>query len=63
MSRRYDMSRRGAEAAATRERILDAAHRLLGRMDAGGLSLEEVARTAGVSRATLYKRVGSRRAP
>jgi AcrR family transcriptional regulator len=62
MGRHYDMSRRGAAAAETRAAIIAAAHRLLDREEATGLTLQEVAAEAGVSRATLYKSVGSRRA-
>lgn len=61
MARRYDMRARSRAAAATRTRIIEAAHRLLGRPDGGVLALHEVAAEAGVSRATIYQSVGVRR--
>lgn len=61
MTRSYDMSTRSRGAWATRLRIIEAAHRLLGRPDGGSLSLQEVADEAGISRATIYNRVGTRR--
>jgi AcrR family transcriptional regulator len=60
MSRSYDMTKRARSASANRQGILDAAHELLGRSDGGTLTLQEVAEAAGVSRATIYNRVGSR---
>jgi AcrR family transcriptional regulator len=62
MPRRYDMTTRGRAAAGTRREILEAAHRLLNQRDATALTLQEVAAAAGVSRAAIYKSVGSRRA-
>lgn len=59
MGRSYDMRQRSQTAAETRAGIIAAAHRLLGRRD-GTLTLQEVAAAAGVSRATVYKSVGSR---
>jgi AcrR family transcriptional regulator len=61
MVRRYDMQRRGRAAADTHARIIDAAHGLLNQRDGSALTLQEVADAAGVSRATVYKSVGSRR--
>lgn len=61
MARRYDMRRRGSEAADTRARIIAAAHRLLNQQDGTALTLQEVADAAGVSRATVYNSVGARR--
>lgn len=60
MTRSYDMTMRDRSAKATRRNIIDAAHRLLGRPDGGSLTLQEVADEAGVSRATIYNRIGSR---
>ena len=60
MSRRYDMSGRDLSAAKTWANIVDAAHRLLNQPEGPSLSLLEIAAAAGVSRATIYKRVGSR---
>lgn len=54
------MAARAATAAATRARILEAAHRLLARPDGGTLALHEVAEAAGVTRATIYQSVGGR---
>jgi len=59
MRRSYDMRQRNQTAADTRAGIIAAAHRLLGQRD-GTLALQEVAAAAGVSRATVYKSVGSR---
>lgn len=61
MPRSYDMRKRGRAAADTHARIIEAAHRLLNQRDGGALALQEVADAAGVSRATIYKSVGSRR--
>lgn len=46
---------------AAEARLLEAAARLLAR-DGPGFSMEELAREAGVSRATLYRRIPSREA-
>lgn len=54
------MQRRGAASARTRSAILDAAHRLLNRPAGSGLTLEEVAAEAGVTRPTVYNQFGSR---
>ena len=54
------MRTRARAAAATRAGILEAAHRLLNQRDSTTLTLQEVAAAAGVSRATIYKSVGSR---
>jgi AcrR family transcriptional regulator len=55
------MRSRSRTAAATWSRIVHAAHRLLNRRDATTLTLHQVAQAARVSRATIYKSVGSRR--
>ncbi len=62
MTRPYDMTTRGRAAAATRQAMVEAAHRLLNQPNATALTLQEVAATAGVSRTAIYKSVGSRRA-
>ncbi len=54
------MRRRSADAAATRLEIIAAAHRLLNDPKGGTLALDEVARAAGITRATLYNHFGSR---
>ena len=58
--RRYDMSQRSRHAAATRAEILAAAHGLLDDRELGGMTVDDVARAAGVSRATVYNQFGSR---
>ena len=60
MGRSYDMRTRARAAAGTRAAIVDAAHRLLNRRGSTALTLQEVAAAAAVSRATIYKRIGSR---
>jgi AcrR family transcriptional regulator len=62
VTRRYDLRRRAEQAAATRASIIAAAHALLDNLEAPQLTLDEVARAAGVSRATVYNQFGSRRA-
>ena len=61
-SRRYVSPKRDAAAARTRQRLLRAAAKLL-RSPQGlrALSLDSVARTARVSRLTVYNQFGSRR--
>jgi AcrR family transcriptional regulator len=56
------MRLRRITAAQTRTAILDAVHALLAAPDAGRLTLDEVARKAGVTRATVYNQFGSRQA-
>lgn len=56
------MSLRATHAAATRVDIIAAAHRLLDEPRGSALSLDEVARAAGVTRVTLYNHFGSRSA-
>lgn len=52
--------RRPRDPEATREAILDAAHRLLARSGQGAVSLSEVARLAGVNRGTAYQHFDTR---
>jgi AcrR family transcriptional regulator len=61
-SRSYVSPKRDAAAARTRERLLRAAAKLL-RSPQGlaAMSLDSVARAAGVSRLTVYNQFGSRR--
>jgi AcrR family transcriptional regulator len=49
-----------ADAARNRRKILEAAARIYAFEGAEGLSLDEVARTAGVGVGTVYRRFGSR---
>jgi AcrR family transcriptional regulator len=58
--RRYEQRVRAEASAATRQRILDAARATLDRGPLGALKVDEVARTAGVSRSTVYLLYGSR---
>jgi AcrR family transcriptional regulator len=55
MTRPYRSDLRDDQAAATRERILDAAHRLLGTTRPVDLAYADVAREANVSVRTLYR--------
>jgi AcrR family transcriptional regulator len=52
--RRYDSSRRRAQAAATRADILDAAHRLFERRGFAATTMEAIAAEAGVALKTVY---------
>lgn len=61
MVRSYDMTHRNQLADDTRAKIIEAAHALLAEPDGGGLSVQDVAEAAGVSRATVYNRIGTRR--
>src|SRR5512134_3754170 len=58
--RRYVQRARAEAAERTRRRILEAARATLERGPAGALRMDEVARTAGVSRSTVYELYGSR---
>ncbi|HEX5014822.1 MAG TPA: helix-turn-helix domain-containing protein [Candidatus Limnocylindrales bacterium] len=58
--RRYVQRVRAEAADATRRRILDAARATLERGPSGALRVDEVARSAGVSRSTVYLLYGSR---
>src|SRR5439155_3521180 len=42
--------------ARNRQRVLDAAERLFGSAEPGAVTMEDIARAAGVGRATLYRR-------
>lgn len=60
MSRTYDMTRRAGEAARTRERIVDAAERLLASRPVAVVTLQAVADEAGVTVQTVLRHFGSR---
>jgi AcrR family transcriptional regulator len=59
-SRPYRSSRRAVTAERTRARLLKAASTMLAAPD--GISLDAVAKRAGVTRLTVYNQFGSRRA-
>jgi AcrR family transcriptional regulator len=62
VSRTYNNASREVAAAAKRDELVQAAARLLiDASDAAAFSLEAVARVAGVTRTTVYKKFGSRR--
>lgn len=58
--RRYEMKARAARAAANGERILDVAVAAFWEPPYGQVSLEEIARDAGVSAQTIIRRFGGR---
>jgi AcrR family transcriptional regulator len=58
--RRYVQRARAESSDATRRRILDAAKASLEHGPIGALRVDDVARTAGVSRSTVYLLYGSR---
>lgn len=59
-SRSYSTEKRDAKAAETRARLIDAALDMLGRDEGQVLSLDAVAKAAGVTRLTVYNQFGSR---
>lgn len=58
--RPYRMRARAESAAATAERILDAAAQVYGEHDGDQLSLDQVARRAGVTVQTVIRRFGGK---
>jgi AcrR family transcriptional regulator len=60
VTRRYNLGRRQASIDTTAARIVAAARLELEQAPAGGFSIGAVARRAGVTRATIYNRFGSR---
>ena len=58
--RRYDSTRRQAQAAQTRRDILDAAHRLFLELGYAGTTLAAIATAAGVVVETIYRAYGSK---
>jgi AcrR family transcriptional regulator len=54
------MEKRGASTAKTRRRILDAARRLLAEGSDTDLGLDVIARSAGITRVTIYNHFRSR---
>lgn len=61
MPRTYNLGLRLAAAEQTRARIISAARELLADDDFGGLSIDAIARRAGVARMTVYYQFASRR--
>lgn len=59
-SRPYSTEKRDAKAAETRVRLIAAALAILRGADGQSLSLEAVAKAAGVTRLTVYNQFGSR---
>jgi AcrR family transcriptional regulator len=59
--RRYISEIRAAAAAEKRERVIEAAQRLLREGSVAGFSLDSVAKAAGITRLTVYNQFGSRR--
>ena len=61
-TRRYEQRRRAETAEETRRRILDAVYRRLEEAPAEPVSMDRIARMAGVARSTIYVIFGSRAA-
>jgi AcrR family transcriptional regulator len=59
-TRRYEQRLRAQSAEETRRRVLDAVHDQLREAPAQPVSVERIARTAGVARSTVYASFGSR---
>jgi AcrR family transcriptional regulator len=59
-TRRYDASRRRAEAARTRDRVLDVAERLFLERGYAATTVGAVAENAGVSTELVYKTLGGK---
>jgi AcrR family transcriptional regulator len=60
MTRPYRLGKRAAQAAATRQRIIDAARDLIAESGLHDTSLDAVARRANSTRTTVYHQFGSR---
>jgi AcrR family transcriptional regulator len=58
--RQYVQRRRAVAAEETKRRVLDAAQELLAREPLAGVSVDRIARQAGVARSTIYLVFGSR---
>ena len=56
----YQLKRRAQSVAQTRQRCIEAARRVIAERGLHRLTLSEVARTAGVSRPTVYQQFGSK---
>lgn len=62
VKRRYDNSRRQAQARATRRKVIEAANRLFTEHGYPATTIETIAEAADVSLPTLYRLFGSKRA-
>jgi TetR/AcrR family transcriptional regulator, regulator of autoinduction and epiphytic fitness len=62
VKRRYDNSRRQAQARATRRKVIEAAQRLFTEHGYPATTIEAIAEAADVSLPTLYRLFGSKRA-
>jgi AcrR family transcriptional regulator len=60
VKRRYNSTQRAAQAAATRQAVLDAARQVFLQRGYIGATVAEIAATAGVAVDTLYATVGSK---
>jgi AcrR family transcriptional regulator len=60
MTRPYKLRKRAGQAAATRQRIIDAARELIAETGVHDTSLDAVARRANSTRTTVYHQFGSR---
>jgi AcrR family transcriptional regulator len=58
--RRYDVTRRRAQAAENRERVLEVARRLFVEQGFAGTSIAQIAAAAGVSAPTVFAGFGSK---
>ncbi len=58
--RPYQLGKRGQSMAETRARVIEAAREALSEDACRGLSMDEIARRAGVARATLYHQFTSK---
>ena len=59
--RKYDSSRRQAQALETRRQITEAARRLFGKYGYGGTTIDAIAQAAGTAPETVYAIFGSKR--
>jgi len=59
--RRYDSTRRQAQANETRKQIIDAAHKLFSLHGYSGATIDSIAQEAGVSPETIYAVFGNKR--
>jgi len=60
-TRKYDTTRRRAQAADTRDRILQAAHRLFAKRGYSGTTMQAIADEAGIAFQTVYANFKNKR--